>query len=67
LLQDRSLASLSCKDEVSSSKKLIREYINQAKRRGFIDWKSVNHAVVGAEMTSGMIKRIIPISFTYTK
>ncbi|WP_332696404.1 SWIM zinc finger family protein [Halalkalibacter lacteus] len=38
-------------DEISSSKKLIREYINQAKQRGFIEWKDVNHAVLGAEMT----------------
>ncbi|WP_227938982.1 hypothetical protein [Alkalihalobacillus deserti] len=37
--------------EISTSKKLIREYINQYKRRGFIEWRDVGQAVVGAEMT----------------
>jgi hypothetical protein len=39
------------KDEISASKKLIREFINKSKRSGFIDWRNVNYAVQGAEMT----------------
>ena len=39
------------KDELAASKKLIREYINNAKRSGFIDWRHVDQAVQGAEMT----------------
>jgi hypothetical protein len=38
-------------DEISASKKLIREYINNAKRNGFIDWRHVDSALQGAEMT----------------
>ncbi|MEH7440289.1 SWIM zinc finger family protein [Neobacillus drentensis] len=39
------------KDEIASSKKLIRDYINGAKRKGFIDWRHVNQALQGAELT----------------
>jgi hypothetical protein len=39
------------KDEISSSKKLIRDYINGAKRKGFIDWRHVDQALQGAELT----------------
>jgi hypothetical protein len=39
------------KDEISSSKKLIREYINKAKRNRFIEWRDVGYALKGAEMT----------------
>lgn len=38
-------------EEVSLSKKLIREYINKAKQRGFIAWRNVGYAVKGAELT----------------
>lgn len=38
-------------DEISSSKKLIQEYINSAKIKGFIDWRHVDHALKGAELT----------------
>lgn len=38
-------------DLVTSSKKLIREFINRAKRRGFIEWNRVDEALQGAEMT----------------
>lgn len=38
-------------DEISSSKKLIREYINKFKRRGFIEWNDVYNALKGANMT----------------
>jgi hypothetical protein len=38
-------------DEITASKKLIREYINNAKRNGFIDWRHVDSALQGAEMT----------------
>jgi hypothetical protein len=37
--------------EITSSKKLIREYINKAKRQGFIDWRSASYAVQGAVLT----------------
>ncbi|WP_141430446.1 SWIM zinc finger domain-containing protein [Bacillus sp. 03113] len=39
------------KDEISVSKKLIREYINRSKRHGFIEWRYVSDAVQGAEIT----------------
>jgi hypothetical protein len=39
------------KDEIASSKKLIRDYINGAKRKGFIDWRHVNQALQGADLT----------------
>lgn len=39
------------KDEIAASKKLIREYINNAKRGGFIDWRHADQAVQGAELT----------------
>jgi hypothetical protein len=39
------------KDEIASSKKLIRDYINGAKRKGFIDWRHVDQALQGAELT----------------
>jgi hypothetical protein len=38
-------------DEIAASKKLIREYINNAKRNGFIDWRHVDYALQGAGMT----------------
>jgi hypothetical protein len=38
-------------DEIALSKKLIREYITSAKRNGFIDWRHVDHALQGAELT----------------
>jgi uncharacterized Zn finger protein len=39
------------KDEISYSKKLIREYINRSKRHGFIEWRNVSEAIRGANMT----------------
>ncbi|MGM8214823.1 DUF6880 family protein [Bacillaceae bacterium W0354] len=38
------------KDEVKASKQLIRRYINQNKRQGFISWRNVHAALKGAEM-----------------
>ncbi|PLR75330.1 hypothetical protein CU633_21705 [Bacillus sp. V3-13] len=38
-------------DEISAAKKLIRDYINHAKRRAFVEWRDVGHAVQGAELT----------------
>jgi hypothetical protein len=38
-------------NEITASKKLIREYINKAKRQGFIDWRSASYAVQGAVLT----------------
>jgi hypothetical protein len=38
-------------DEISTAKKLIREYISKAKRRGFIEWGDVDLAVQGAQQT----------------
>jgi hypothetical protein len=38
-------------DEISASKKLIREYINNAKNRGLIDWRHLDYALQGAVMT----------------
>lgn len=38
------------KDEISSSKKLIKEYIQLAKKRGFIEWNQVNYALQGADL-----------------
>jgi hypothetical protein len=38
-------------DEISASKKLIREYINNAKSKGFIHWRNLDYALQGAEMT----------------
>lgn len=38
-------------DEIANSKKFIRESINRAKRRGFIDWNRVSDALYGAEVT----------------
>jgi hypothetical protein len=37
-------------DEVKASKQLIRQYINENKRRGFISWRNVHDALKGAEM-----------------
>lgn len=37
-------------DEVKASKQLIRKYINEHKRRGFISWRNVQAALQGAEM-----------------
>ncbi len=37
-------------DEVKASKQLIRKYINENKRRGFISWRNVHAALQGAEM-----------------
>jgi hypothetical protein len=39
------------KDEIASSKKLIKEYINKAKKNRFIEWRDVHPALRGAEMT----------------
>ncbi|MGJ7920784.1 SWIM zinc finger family protein [Neobacillus sp. LXY-4] len=38
-------------NEVADSKKLIRQYINSAKRRGFIEWRYVDTALQGADLT----------------
>jgi uncharacterized Zn finger protein len=38
------------KDEITSSRKLIKEYIQNAKRRGFIEWNQVDYALQGAEL-----------------
>jgi len=37
-------------DEVKASKQLIRKYINENKRKGFIAWRNVHAALQGAEM-----------------
>ena len=37
-------------DEVKASKQLIRKYINENKRQGFISWRNVHAALQGAEM-----------------
>jgi hypothetical protein len=37
-------------DEVEASGKLIKEYINSAKVRGFIDWNKTSQAVKGADI-----------------
>lgn len=39
------------KDEIITSRKLIRKYINRYKHRGFIKWRDVSNALQGAEMT----------------
>jgi hypothetical protein len=39
------------KDEVTSSKKLIKDYIKAHKRRGFIQWNEVYDALQGAYIT----------------
>ncbi|WP_106498388.1 DUF6880 family protein [Lentibacillus sp. Marseille-P4043] len=41
---------ISPNDEVKASKQLIRQYINENKRRGFISWRNVHAALQGAEM-----------------
>lgn len=41
---------LTPKDEVKASKQLIRKYINENKRQGFISWRNVHAALQGAEM-----------------
>jgi hypothetical protein len=38
-------------DEIDASKKIIREYINKAKHRGFISRSNTRYAVQGAEIT----------------
>jgi hypothetical protein len=37
-------------DEVKASNQLIRKYINENKRQGFISWRNVHAALQGAEM-----------------
>lgn len=37
-------------DEIKASKELIRKYINENKRKGFISWRNVHNALQGAEM-----------------
>ena len=39
------------KEEISSAKKLIQEYISGAKRKGFIDWRHMGQALKGADLT----------------
>jgi len=52
LIEKRLLAKYTpVKDEVESSKKLIKEYIKQYKRRGFIQWNEVYDALQGANIT----------------
>lgn len=41
---------LTPKDEIKASKQLIRKYINENKRQGFISWRNVHAALQGAEM-----------------
>lgn len=41
----------SVEDEIVSSKKLIKEYINRYKRHGIIQWNQVDDALQGAYMT----------------
>ncbi|WP_408009207.1 SWIM zinc finger domain-containing protein [Pseudalkalibacillus sp. A8] len=41
----------SSENEIADSKKLIQEFINQAKQRGFISWNRTFHALQGAIMT----------------
>lgn len=43
--------------EITQSKKLIREYINEHKYRGFIDWNKTYDALQGAHMTLEKAKR----------
>jgi hypothetical protein len=54
------------KDEISSSKKLIREYINKAKRNRFIEWRDVGNALKGAEMTLEKSREKIEMGDTKT-
>jgi hypothetical protein len=49
-------------DEITSSKKLIREYINKYKRRGFIEWNDVYDALNGAHMTLDKARQKIEIN-----
>lgn len=37
-------------DEIKASRQLIRKYINENKRKGFIAWRNVHAALQGAEM-----------------
>ncbi|SHG83891.1 hypothetical protein [Ornithinibacillus halophilus] len=37
-------------DEIKASKQLIRKYINENKRRGFVSWRNVHASLQGAEM-----------------
>ncbi|WP_419954279.1 SWIM zinc finger family protein [Neobacillus niacini] len=53
-------------DEITASKKLIREYINNAKRNGFIDWRHVDYALQGAEMTLNKAREKIEIGDSET-
>ncbi|MCM3728105.1 SWIM zinc finger family protein [Neobacillus cucumis] len=39
------------KEEISSAKKLIQEYITGAKRKGFINWRHIGQALKGADLT----------------
>ncbi|PGV52573.1 hypothetical protein COD92_10290 [Bacillus sp. AFS037270] len=39
------------KEEISSAKKLIQEYISGAKRKGFIDWRHIGQALKGVDLT----------------
>lgn len=50
------------KDEISSSKKLIKEYIQLAKKRGFIEWNQVNYALQGADCSQFIASLFNPIN-----
>jgi hypothetical protein len=54
------------KDEISSSKKLIKEYIYKAKRRGFIEWNQVDYALQGAELVLQKAQKKIELGETET-
>lgn len=43
-------------DEVVASQKLIKEYMHQSMSGGFIDWRSVDHALQGAELTLDKVR-----------
>lgn len=51
-------------DEIASSKKLIREYINGSKKRGFIEWNRVDEALEGARIVLEKADRKISIGDT---
>ncbi|PEJ57738.1 hypothetical protein CN692_11665 [Bacillus sp. AFS002410] len=46
-------------DVIAGSKKIIKEYINQAKYRGFIPWNKLNYALQGVYMTLDKARQML--------
>ncbi|MES9685588.1 hypothetical protein ABWK22_22325, partial [Gottfriedia acidiceleris] len=46
-------------DVISNSKKLIKEYINQSKYRGFIPWNKLDDALQGVYMTLNKARQML--------